>query len=404
MINSNKNYAWPVTSINKNDLRAFEGWYSQNAALISRKGVIIFGGGIRGTEFSLFMKWHSYSQIAFTDNNEDKVGGFIDEFPIISPQEAINRCRKNEAIILISVESSAAIEEQLEQQGLQRDVDFFTADNRMYEQYVSEFQRPYSGDYLVMGDCQFTTISVHDQDKRNLAEMLTDEMGADRLKILAMHGMGLRSHYHIMKVLLQREKAPGVCAVMINFDTLNGYQHLLPRSQHEELLRAIYQLGPAAEFEEYLHEVHKRSGNLRAEFSVSGGSKNTLLKARNYFQFNYLYDLDIHTEGLIYLRRIFETLQNGSTKIVPFLPPVNFEYAAEIFGDQFKERYERNTAKITDLLREYDLELLDLSFALHANQFAEKFTPDETTNELGRRSVTKLLMQRMEAENGTGNI
>jgi len=95
------NFAWPVTTVCKYDLRAFENFLQQYGGLLKGKKIVIFGAGIRGTQYSLFLKRFGYRDILFTDNNMEKVGGRINEFPIIPADEVAGM--KNEIVILVSL-------------------------------------------------------------------------------------------------------------------------------------------------------------------------------------------------------------------------------------------------------------------------------------------------------------
>lgn len=398
IMNNEKNFAWPVTSISYDDYEAFEDWYCSFGK--GYKGTyIIWGAGIRGTEFYYFFKEKEINNnILFTDTNSEKWNGYIEDSRIISPNDAINMVNRNVAKIIISVENYQSIESGLELHLLKKEEQFFVIDSKMYDKYIEEFCRNYNNKYLLMGDCEFSTISIHDNDKRDLAKIMASKMHKQNLKVLAMHGMGLRSHYYIYKTYLRLFTHPKVLGIMINFDTLNGKQHLLPRSQHEELLRGIFALCPNdnEEFKDYLKEVHLRSKNLNAEFYTKKGSQSSKAKIRNYFRFNYLYKLDSNIEGLQYLRKMIALSKDNNIKVLAFVPPINYELGKEIFGRTFIPDYNDNVNIIKEILKDYGIKLLDLSFILSKDCFAEPDTPDETTNERGREKVADVLQKEME--------
>ena len=390
------NYAWPVTSINYFDYIAFEEWYTKyNIGSLDKK-IIIYGAGIRGTEIYYCLKEMGFENFIFTDSNSEKWSGCIEDKKIIEPVQAYELVKKGEAWILISTENYKVIASGLEKEGLVAEKDYFYIDAKMYERYTEEFKRPCNNKYLFMGDCEYTTISVNDDDKRNLGEMLKDSLGCADTKILAMHGMGLRSFYNIYNVYVDKYGAPNSLVVMINFDTLNGMQHLLPRSQHEELLINIYNMGNDAnsEFKEYLADVHERTNNLNAEFQTKSKS-NSKLKNRNYMKLNYLYSLNIATEGVVYLEKLVKKVLSQNVKVLPYIPPVNYKMGEELFGDEFHDKYSENVNKIQDILKKYDVELLDMSYLLDTDCFAELNTPDETANQKGRRLIVNTMKERL---------
>lgn len=395
------NFAWPVTSVNREDLICFEKWYEREGMRLKNKSVIIWGAGIRGTEFSLFFEKKGYTNVVFTDSNESKWGGNVNGFPIIPPNEAFICVNDQKAFFLISTENSDEIEKELINQGYKKYSEYFVLKTDLYKRYLQEFKREYSKNILVMGDCEFSTISLKDIDTSNLAEMLKTYLGGERCKVLAMHGMGLRSHYHILKTQLMKGMIPNILVIMVNLDTLTGKQHLLPRSQHEELLHQVYENAGIydKEFEEYLVEVHERTKNIQVEFSTKKVNANIAqqeIKAKNYFRINYLYNLNIETEGIRFLIKILDLARANQMKVIPFIPPVNYEYGKKLFEADFSKKYNVNITKIREVVESQGYDLLDLSYILSAKMFAEENTPDETANEYGRMSVAKEIVSAIE--------
>lgn len=393
------NFAWPVTSSNREDYDAFCRWMEEHQGVLDKNRIAIWGAGIRGTEFSLFFQKRNFQNLFFVDSNAQKWGGKINEFLIVSPEELAQRMTQGNVRILVSAEDSREIEKQLKQQGYQKERDFYTIQSGLYDKYIQEFQRHYGlgKRILFQGDCEFSKISIRDKNMENLAEMLRKKSGTAQIKVLAMHGMGLRSHYHVCKAQISEGMRPDVLMLMVNLDTLTGKQHLLPRSQHAGLLRELYQSidHKNAEFEEYLLITEERSSNHQAEFFTrkSSGTGREDVKARNYFRLNYMYDLDIHTEGMIYLEKILELAKDETIKTVVFVPPVNYLLARQLLGERFMEQYVNNINKIRSVAERYDNRFLDLSFCLEPEMFAMPKTADETANEQGREKLAHLLYQ-----------
>lgn len=393
------NFAWPVTSSNREDYEAFCNWLNKNKEIIKEEQLAIWGAGIRGTEFSLFLKKNNLVNIIFVDNNEQKWGGLIDEFPIISPEELYQKMANYKIRILISTENSSEIECQLLERGYKRDLDFFVIKSNLYKKYIDEFKREYSRDILILGDCEFSKISLKDKDLINLGEMIKKSCGEECTKVLAMHGMGIRAYYNILHAQIARNMKPKLLVIMINLDTLTGRQHLLPRSQHTELMQEIYDITDTrdSEFEEYIKIIYDRSHNNQAEFFVNksiDGSKMEA-KARNYFKLNYMYKLDENIEGLQYLNKLFEEAKRDKIEVIPFVPPVNFTLARKLLGEKFEISYTENIEKIRKIVESNQLKLLDMSYCLGADMFAEPDTPDETANEIGRKVINHMLYKEI---------
>lgn len=390
-----QNFAWPVTSIDQADYEAFLQWFEQTADILQNQLLIIWGAGIRGTIFSILLKERGFHNIKFVDSNPQKHGGCIDEFLIISPDDMELLRKQQKFLILISTENSQDIQLSLEAKGYLKNADYFVIEAHQYSAYIEEFLRPYGQDILIMGDCEFSTMSLNEQDHNTLQEKLYQRLGWDTTKILAMHGIGLRAEYNIFNAQIRNGMKPKRLIIMINFEVLTGMQHLLPRSQHVELLQLLrdVQADPSPEFEEYVQVAKRRSQNLQMEI-FTGPEKTqpiTDAKARNYFRLNYLYNLNIQTEGLEYLRKFFELARMESVAMLPFIPPVNYEFARKLFGADFDKGYGDNVKKVRELVEAAKLHLLDLSYSLDASLFSTPTTVTETSNSSGREKVADLL-------------
>ena len=395
-----KNFAWPVTSMDQENYDGFFAWFTQNRALLSNHRLYIWGAGIRGTSFGILLREQGVHDFTFVDSNPEKWGGFIDEAPIISPEEleAVRTAEKQ--IILISVENSRGIQRELDAKGYLENHDYFAIETDAYTVYVQEFLRPYGNHLLIMGDCEFTTISIKDTRHDSLREKLYRRFGKERVKILAMHGMGPRAEYNIFHALIAQGMKPERLALMVNFDVLTGKQHLLPRSQHAELLNMLLeaQKNPSEEFQDYVKLTQERSKNLQMEFFTGPESAEGLsdAKARNYIRLNYLYNLDTASEGVRYLEKLLDEAASEGVKTLAFLPPFNYQMAERLMGDAYQARYKNNQEKIHRVIDAHEARLLDMSFDLSSDLFSTPDTVSETSNDAGREIVADLLCRAIE--------
>lgn len=398
MSNNVKDFAWPVTAISKENYFAIMKCVKEHDELFSKNTILIFGAGIRGAEIAVILKNEGYSNIVFTDNNSEKWGGVIDGAPIISVEEALSK--RNEVVYLISVEEGEPICRQLEKAGLIFGEDFFFPRPNLYQRFMNEFKREMHDEILVMGDCMFEVISFDDKMKDSLTEIMQKKLGYENVKLLTMHGMGLPTFYHVLKAQINNGMIPSIFAVMLNFETLTGKQHLLPRSQHTELIKQIVSISndPTGELHEYEKVVEERVKNVQAEFFTT--NKFSSNKASNnkkgeisdnaskvFFKLNYLYKLDSEMESIQYLKKIMNLAHEYNFKVLAFVPPVNYERGIELFGDRFETAYNHNLEILKNIVRDGGFSLLDLSHICTKELFAHTTTPDETTNYLGRDKV-----------------
>lgn len=411
MNQNNKNYAWPITAISKENYYAIMECVKANDALFSNKRILIFGAGIRGAEISVILEKEGYSNLIFTDNNEQKWGGTIDKYPIISVSEALKMAGKS--VILISVEEGAPICRQLEAEGLKENVDFFFPKPDLYDRFIKEFERKMYDEILIMGDCMFEVVSFDDDKKDSLTEIMQQKLGCENVKHLTMHGMGLPTFYHMFKAQLNNGMKPSVFVVMLNFETLTGKQHLLPRSQHTELVRRVSQISedPDGELKKYVAITEERVKNIQAEFfttnkfSANKTSNNNQGRisdgaAKVFFKLNYMYKLDPDIESIHYLKKIMKIAKEEKIAFLPFIPPVNYERGVELFGDEFERAYRYNFNVLKEIVGIEGFRLLDLSHICPKELFAHTTTPDETTNYAGRERIASYLCQEIEKLKG----
>ena len=139
------NFAWPSTSINREDYEAFCDWFHKNEKMLRQCQLVIWGAGIRGTIFSLFLKRKNFNDIVFVDGNSEKWGGCVNEFPILSPKELEEQRASSNRVILVATENSADIEKELEEKKYCKGNDYFVIKTGLYDNYVKEFEQYCTG-------------------------------------------------------------------------------------------------------------------------------------------------------------------------------------------------------------------------------------------------------------------
>ena len=389
------NFAWPVTTMGKYDYEALKKCVEENAAVFERRHIVIFGAGIRGTVFSVLLQKLGYNDIIFTDNNSEKIGGVINQFPIISYDEV----KKTENILIInSVENGFSINKQLEKDGFVENTDFFYIENHLYELYLQEFMKKMQTNTLIMGDCGITDISKEDKDYTNLEELLKEQLG-NRTKVLAVHAMGMRAFHHILKAHIEYIEVPEKAVIMTNFETFTGKQHLLPRSQHANLIEMISNAvgNRDEELKDYVEVTKDRFENFKVDyFTSSKNALNHMSSERNdrlVIRMNYMYELQEDNECIIYMKKVVDLCKENNIKLLFFIPPVNYVYAKELYGEKFTGKYQANVNKLKKIVGQYGADLLDLSYLLEPDKFADIHTIDETANYEGRKEVASELVK-----------
>lgn len=390
-------FSWPVNGTSRENYEAFCSWIFQHEGAIKTRRLVIWGAGSRGSEFASLMLKTGFHDFLFVDSNPKIWSGQVCGADIIPPAELEQHRGK---IILVSPENSGEIEKYLDEHDYQKNIDYFLIETKTDDAYVEEFLRPYHCENLIMGSCEFTAISIRDNDIRCIEDMLFQSLGKSNTKILTVHGIGLRAQYNIFHAQIKNGMMPKRLLLQISMDTLVAKDHLLPHTQHVELLEKLLetQENPAKEFLEYVETARQRSKHpLMEPFKSQGGKEpHSNVKIRNYFQYYYMGSLDRGTEGLIYLAKILDEAFAQKIDVLLFVLPVNYQLAEKLFGDKFREKYEENLSKVKEVTANKNIRFLDLSYNVESELFAWPEAPNASLNCQGRKKVTELLCQAIE--------
>ena len=321
------NFAWPVTVLGQYDYNALSDCLEQYKNIVEQKEIVIFGAGIRGTIFSILLQQKGYTNLVFTDNNENKVGNFINEFPIIS----------------------------------------------------------------------FSDVGLKDNSYTTLGDLLKE--GREQTKVLAMHGMGMRAYYQLVKLQSKAVEKPKKLMVMANFETFTGKQHLLPRSQHVQLFELLYEKFEDTELEEHLKLIRDRFANLKMDYFTSSHEtmKRDQRNDKIVFKMNYMYNLSLENECIQYMFHLSEFCKKQGIQLAFFIPPANYQYAEKLWGEEFKIRYEENCKRLKEELSKKSIPVLDLSYMFPSDKFGDCCTVDECLNFEGRRLAAEAMLQFLDS-------
>lgn len=378
------NLAWPVTVVGEYDIEAMDTFLAKFGGLLKQKKIVIFGAGIRGTIFSKLLEQKGFTELLFSDNNENKIGHFINEYQIVPLEEVL--LEKEKYFIIISVENGQSIKKQLSEMGLDENQDFASVENHVYEKYVKKFSTSGDWETMILGDCGLSDVGIKEEKKKNLAELLEEILGSDKTKVLALHGMGMRAYYEIIRAHSKYIKQPQKIMIMANFETFTGKQHLFPRSQHVTVFEMLYDMLKDEDIYQHMCLTQKRFSDITMDYFTSAkehsnrGQNNDKLVVK----MNYMYRLNLQNECIQYMWLISEFCNENGIDLSFFIPPVNYQYAEQLWGEKFQERYKDNCQLLIDEWNKKKIPYLDMSYLLHSEYFADKRTIDECANYEGR--------------------
>lgn len=395
-MNEKQNFAWPVTTFAKYDYDVVKKWVEEYGSLLEEKQIVIFGAGIRGTLFLNFLQDFGYNDILFTDNNPVKVGGTVYKCPIVSYEEVVQK--KEEVVVVVSIENATTVKEQLVKSGFVENQNFFYLESSLYKNFVEEFSAQRPTLHFVLGDCGLTDIAKEDTDHRSLSELIRLSMGEDCTKSLAVHAMGMRGYYHILHAYMNFMQKPKNVVVMANFDALTGKQHMLPRSQNAPLIRELCGVvnHQDAELEEYAEVTQARFDNFTMDcFTSSKENMSSISQEKNdrlVFRISYMYELNYEIEPMVYMKKIIHLCKENKINLLFFIPPVNSEYAQELLGSAFREKYDANVASLREFIGS-EIPVLDFSDIASREEFAQRNTVDEIVKFDARKRIAERLAQ-----------
>lgn len=389
------NYAWPVTSENAVVYNYFLHKIDEIQQVLKDRRIVIIGAGIRGCCLLKILEEKGLHNIIFVDNNVEKQGNRINQYDIVSFEMA--KKSEDKQVFLVAPEGAYKIYEQLNAAGFKENEDWFSFSVSAYQQYVEEYKRKMGQYLLVMGDCAFTHIALEDTNFDSLGTMIRNNVGAEKCKVLDMHGMGQQAYYHISKALLQRNEKPSVFLLLLMIETMAPKVPIMPRTQHPELIHELVDATehPTQEFQAYAELAQERFDRFQLEAFASFDDKTSQKNEKLHMQVNYLFKYRDTTEGVVYLKKTLKMMNEEKIPVVLYVPPVNYYQGEKLFGTDFKVRYEINFNKLYESLDQEGIkyEVADASYLLNLDDFAAPNTIDETCNYNGRKKIMKFLSE-----------
>lgn len=395
MIQQNdRNYEFPIVSMNKKEYMAISAWIEKNRNLFEEESndIYIFGAGIRGNMMLLLIENAGLKIRGFIDNSKEKQGGHVAGYAIYALEEI--ELRNNHVKILISTEDSYDIEAMLEQKGFMKDQNYYVIHNMIYDKYVDDFFCEKEIDYIAFGDCFFTEQDVDDLAGKTMGDVLIQKMG--KIKILSLHGMCIPSFYYLMLEQLRLGIRPKAVAFIVNIPFCNSIQTKLPQSQHYELFKRIAEKseGLSEETLEYIELVKMRSQNINQKAFATQHTRNHEHIDKMLTKSRYMYKFQKDNENVVYAKKMIEMLKKEGIKPVPFIPSLNTYVGEEWFGDDFIKKYSKICEDIKEYLNMDDVKVVDMSFLLKRDDYAgDRVTKFPTAD--GKNREMELLAEEM---------
>lgn len=391
----NINYEFPIVAVNQNDYEEVQKWVERNKELVKERKLYIYGAGIRGNMFLQVLNKNEITVAGFIDGSEEKQGALVGDLRIYQ-LEGLIEC--SDKYILISPENDKVIIEKLKENGYKRYKDYDKIESVNYANYLKEFERKADIKYLFLGDCFFSDVDLNEIEQKSIGNMVKNGLGEEKTKVLTMHGMCTPSFYQILRRQLCIGVEPEAVAFIINVPFCTGIQTKLPQSQHPELFQKLENIDTDEEFSKYVRITESRANNIgQKAFStkiVNGKKKENVEKMLT--KMRYMYTFDENNENIIYAKKIVRLLKEHNIQAKPFIPALHYKMGEIYWGEEFYKSYNKICYEICRIMREQDVEVLDMSYLLQEDMFCGDYMTKFPSIEGKRKEVKELIEFIME--------
>lgn len=105
-----------------------------------------------------------------------------------------------------------------------------------------------------------------------------------------------------------------------------------------------------------------------------------------------MYQLNWEIEPMVYMKKIIRLCKENKINLLFFIPPVNSEYAQELLGSAFREKYDANVVSLREFIGS-EVPVLDFSDIASREEFAQRNTVDEIVKFDARKRIAERLAQ-----------
>ena len=390
---------WPLKTAEKEIIFAFEKFIQKNKQFLYKKKIFIWGASVRGTLFGILLEKYGIEKFYYIDNDERKWGTNIKGHKVVGPVDIKENLE--DMYIVIPIEYAAEVCEQLHSLGLGEET-FAIVKSNIEEEYTKEFFREYNNDRLILGETFLNEIIINENNSESIKECLWKAYGRETTKILAMNCMGMQGFYHMLRLQILQGNIPRETWVFVNFETLTEYHHMLPRTQHPDLLKMIAETDQIRDrkFEQYIQQAVKRARNYKIEMQYSPhrtfSDKNVDNKVvqKEYMRTQLLRPLSLEIEEMLYLKRILELCSHYGIVGYAINTPINYQLARKLYQDEFCETYEKNRLILKKMVESYKGIFWDMGELLDEEDFCSVVTINDAVYQSGRNKVMAYLYSK----------
>lgn len=363
------------------------------------KTIVLFGAGVMGKQMGYVMQENDIGDFIYCDNDTNKQRRTMLGRPIIDVEELIKN--KEKVIVLITIEDSKTVTSFLFDKGFIENKDLWIIGNIHKEIFLKKVMGKKERK-VFLGDCSLESVSLDDNNKTSLGEMLCSEMKASAI---SLNGLYLRQFYNIIMTLVNSDNNIDSIVLMLKMDVFNNRYHTYKKNQHYDIFKKIADIYNKSCFEKDFLSVIKSRSRVRSlgkTFKTDEyENDNDVLKRIQYLNLRlwYLQPIDKINENINYLKRCCNFCNSRGIKFKFVLLPHNYLLADEISDDTFGSYFERNKYILAEAIGNNDC-FMDLSMILNdMKDFIIGENVGEGFRYNGRRKIYKAIINELDAKN-----
>lgn len=349
--------------------------------------IVVFGAGVMGQQFMSLLYKRGVNNVVFCDNNEALWNTELMGTMIVSSDYLINKY--TECDVFLAIEKYDVLETQLIGMGYERDKSYYVLKNINEDVLVCKFKDIGEPSTLCLADCTVTTISLEEEKKQSISEMI--EANSEAI-VLSLNGLYTRQFFNILSAVLNKSKSIDEVIILTGIDIFSNRYNMFPNNQHLATWERLFDKSDLLAIEpEFLEVIKKREKSINfkgvGKKNLNCSLEEKLILARTQdLQLNYLLPINSENESILYLKKICDLCAQKKIHFKYVILPINYKLAKRL-NNNFDELYLHNINIIETIIQQNMGEMCDLSFLLDEKDFIVKWHINEGIRQEGRSKV-----------------
>lgn len=270
-------------------------------------------------------------------------------------------------------------------------------------------------DVIYFGDSSASNYGLDDSDKRPLPQMLKEILTGHTMASIDSAAYAAEVFLEFSKHMINEKYYPEFVVIPVNMRSFSPSWDKNPGYQFEDqkailkskllfmFLKTTEAFDKKSKLNEITQEEFENTEVFNGEEVVGTAKEFEGHEFRHYSEENmknsilyfYMFSLKEDNDKLGSLSEIARILLENNIKPIFYITPVDYETGERYFPGEFSERLKNNVETIKSVLKENDINALDLSMDLKPDFFAWERYPNEHLNEKGRKYVAEKIAEEI---------